>query len=101
MFIERLNKKEKGTGVVYRLPKETEWEYACRGGIRGKLDNEFDFYFTEATNTLRPYQANFEFPKALKRANKVGLYEPNVLGLYDMRMLVRQRGGLPVGGLGV
>ena len=83
-FIERLNKKEKDTGRVYRLPKEAEWEYACRGGPGDKLDSAFDFYFSKPTTTLLPDQANFEHPKALKRSTKVGSYEPNVLGLYDM-----------------
>ncbi len=84
LFIERLNLKEKDTGLVYRLPKEAEWEYACRGGPADKLYSSFDFYFSEPTNTLLPNQANFEFPKALKRTTKVGSYEPNVLGLHDM-----------------
>ena len=84
LFIERLNKKEKDTGWVYRLPKEAEWEYACRRGPVDKLDSGFDFYFAKPTNKLLPEQANFNFPKALKRTCKAGSYEPNPLGLYDM-----------------
>ncbi len=84
LFIKRLNEKEKDTGWVYRLPKETEWEYACRGGPVDKLDSAFDFYFAKPTNTLLPDQAKFEFPKALKQTSKVGSYEPNRLGLHDM-----------------
>ena len=84
LFIERLNKREKDTGRVYRLPTEAEWEYACRGGAGDKLDSAFDFYFSSPTNSLLPEQANFEFPTALKRSTKVGSYEPNMLGLHDM-----------------
>ena len=84
LFIKRLNEKEKDSGWVYRMPKEAEWEYACRGGPVDKVDSAFDFYFAKPTNTLLPEQANFEHEKALKRTCKVGLYEANLLGLHDM-----------------
>jgi formylglycine-generating enzyme required for sulfatase activity len=83
-FIERLNKKVKETGWVYRLPKEAEWEYACRDGPLGdKLDSGFNFYFEKPTNQLLPEQAIFN-QTGLKRTCKVGSYKPNRLGLYDM-----------------
>ncbi|MFO0802890.1 MAG: SUMF1/EgtB/PvdO family nonheme iron enzyme [Gemmataceae bacterium] len=86
LFIERLNKKEKESGWVYRLPKEAEWEYACRGGPVDKLDSEFDFYFAKPTNLLLAEQANFApgGGKALGRTCKVGSYESSVLALHDM-----------------
>ena len=83
LFVAKLNKLEKEMGWVYQLPTRNEWEYACRGGpMLDKLDGAFDFYFTKPKNTLLPEQANFN--NGVKRTCKVGSYQPNALGLYDM-----------------
>ena len=85
LFLEELNKREIEPGWVYRLPKEAEREYACRGGPAStKLEYGFDFYFEKPTNQLLPDQANFDHVKGLKRTCKVGSYKPNRLGLHDM-----------------
>jgi eukaryotic-like serine/threonine-protein kinase len=83
-FLVKLNKREKGNGWLYRLPKEVEWEYACRGGPFSSepLDYAFDFYLEKPTNQLRSNQANID--QVYKRTCKVGTYEPNRLGLCDM-----------------
>ena len=49
-----------------------------------KADSTFDFYFANPTNTLLPEQANFGIDEGLKRTCKVGSYQPNKLGLYDI-----------------
>jgi formylglycine-generating enzyme required for sulfatase activity len=83
IFVEKLNRLEKESGWVYRLPNMAEWEYACRGGpMSGKMDSGYDFYFYKPTNTLLLERANFD--RGFNRPVKVGSYEPNRLGLFDM-----------------
>jgi formylglycine-generating enzyme required for sulfatase activity len=89
VFVEKLNKLEKETGWVYRLPKLTEWEYACRGGLMvDKADSAFDYYLAKPTNTLLPEDANFD--KGMNRTCKVGSYKPNRLGLFDLHGNVQE-----------
>jgi formylglycine-generating enzyme required for sulfatase activity len=92
-FLKRLNTREKDGGLLYRLPSEAEWEFACRGRATSQTECAFDFYFAQPTNDLCSEQANFDgnspvgwVPSrhCLKRTTKVGSYSPNRLGLYDM-----------------
>jgi formylglycine-generating enzyme required for sulfatase activity len=68
----------RATGKKYRLPTESEWEYAARS--RG---NDNNWAGTSDKNRLTDY-AVFRTAQAVFRTEPVGSRKPNDLGLHDM-----------------
>jgi formylglycine-generating enzyme len=71
----------------YRLPLETEWEYAARGGLAlsmypwgGPYTRNYKGCFLA---NFKPLRGNY-IDDGNVYAGKVGSYEPNEYGLYDM-----------------
>jgi formylglycine-generating enzyme required for sulfatase activity len=77
-------------GWVYRLPTESEWEYACRAGTTTA------FYCGSALRSgMANFDGSFEYDASvgdidnpdgifLGCTTPVGSYQPNAWGLYDM-----------------
>jgi formylglycine-generating enzyme len=73
--------------MAYRLPLETEWEYAARGGLDlsmypwgGPYTRNYKGCFLA---NFKPLRGNY-IDDGNVYAGKVGSYEPNEFGLYDM-----------------
>ena len=72
-FIRKLNERQSGSGYVYRLPTEAEWEYAARAGATGARYGELDeIAWWDGNNGFRV------------GPNQVGLKRANAWGLHDM-----------------
>jgi formylglycine-generating enzyme required for sulfatase activity len=86
-FCEAVREK---TGRKLCLPREAEWEYACRAGT------ETFFHFGDrlngdSANCVGDYPfGTGEKGTCLRRTCKVGSYAPNAFGLYDMHGNVYQ-----------
>jgi formylglycine-generating enzyme required for sulfatase activity len=81
-FCEWLTYREKKAkrlpdGYIYRLPTESEWEYCCRAGSKGKYGHE-----NLTSNTLFEYVWYQE--NSLRKTHVVGTKKANSWGLYDM-----------------
>jgi formylglycine-generating enzyme required for sulfatase activity len=80
-FCRRLSKQ---TGRLYRLPSESEWEYACRAGT----NTPFSFGETitaDLANYVSDHTFREEPPGVFPHGSTpAGTYLPNAFGLYDM-----------------
>ena len=72
-FIKRLNRL---TGRSYRLPTESEWDYAAKGG---SLSRGYIYSGSNNLDEVAWYRDN-----SYGRTHKVGSKKPNELGIYDM-----------------
>ena len=87
-FLEKLNAlpEIKATGLTYSLPREAEWEYACRAGGTGEYCRLADG--TEVTKDNFGKVAWFGLGilggNSGSTTHPVGQKEPNGFGLYDM-----------------
>lgn len=73
-FINTINQKEKE--MLFALPSEAQWEYACRADTRTR------FYSGDSEEDLD--RAGWYEKNSGGRPQPVGQKEPNKFGLYDM-----------------
>ena len=77
-FVEALNviPEIKAAGIVFRIPTEAEWEFACRGGLSTK---GLRFSGSDKVDDVAWFDYNSN-----GQVHPIKEKQPNELGLYDM-----------------
>jgi formylglycine-generating enzyme required for sulfatase activity len=80
-FVERLSSID--VKFTYRLPSESEWEYAARGGTTDRFywGDDPDFYSLCKYANVKDHSACSD---GYRKSAPVGTFAPNPFGLYDM-----------------
>jgi formylglycine-generating enzyme required for sulfatase activity len=76
-------------GVMFDLPTEAQWEFACRAGSTtlwydGISWNGTQGVFVDGRGRCPDYMLSDEWGRNLGAPQEVGLLKPNAYGLYDM-----------------
>ena len=88
-------REKTGNGLIFDLPTEAQWEYACRAGTTTSWNdgtNITNEYSDANLNRLGRYYYNQEDGAGgyYYGHTKVGSYLPNAWGLYDMHGNIRE-----------